>query len=281
MDYSSHLTNFSHLFSNKQKPIIGMVHLKALPGSPSNSLSLEEIIEFGKNDLTILEEGGIDGVIIENYNDYPFFPNKVEPITITSMTLVVNDLIKSTKLPVGVNILRNACSEALTIASLLKAHFIRSNIWTGAYITDQGIIEGCSHLVKRLQKTISSTTKNCSTPLIFADVHCKHSSPLSARSIASEVQDTFERGLADAVIITGERTGLPAKLEILKSLKVKGFAPIIVGSGVTSDNVSEFLPYCDGLIVGTSLKKNGLIDNPVDLIRVKKIVNEVNNVRTK
>lgn len=248
-----------------------MLHLPALPGSPKNILSIEEIIDFTLVDFSTLIEGKIDGILIENFHDFPFFPSIVESITIASMSIIVNEIVKRSPVPVGVNILRNACSEALIIASLTNAQFIRCNVWISSYVTDQGIIHGCSHKVKRLQRILSATTKG-SSPLVFADVHCKHASSLSNRSLDLEVQDAFERGLADAVIITGEKTGVPAKIEDLKLLKEKNFAPILVGSGVTLQNIESFHPFIDGAIVGTSLKKNGEISAPIELKRVKELV---------
>ena len=254
-----------------------MIHLPSLPGSPNNLLGINDILSFAFGELDTLVSGGIDGIIVENFHDYPFYPQSVEPITIASMAIVTQALVQKSTVPIGVNILRNACSEALSIAALTNASFIRCNIWTGAYVTDQGIITGCAHTVKRLQKTLAAAN-NCTSPLIFVDVHCKHASPLSNRPLELEVIDTFDRGAADAVIITGERTGLPAKIENLQMLHKKKIHPILIGSGVTSENVELFLPYADGAIVGSSLKRNCKIDEPTALKKVQNLVAKARNI---
>ncbi len=274
---NSKLDQLENLFGMK-KPIIGMIHLKALPGAPKNSLSVPEIIAHAVDDLNNLVEGKIDGILIENFNDFPFQPFNVEPITIVSMSLIVKELIKSTSVPVGVNVLRNACSDALVIASLTGAEFIRCNFLTGAYVTDQGVIVGCAHILKRLQKQLSCI-KTESTPLIFGDVLCKHASPISPRTIDLEALDALERGLADAVIVTGDRTGLSAKLSDLKLLREKQIQPILIGSGVTLDNIQEILPFIDGVIIGTSLKHKNKISQPVDSKKVEALMQKVQAFR--
>jgi membrane complex biogenesis BtpA family protein len=271
------LDQLEKLFGVK-KPIIGMIHLKALPGAPKSSLSISEVLALAVDDLNSLIEGKIDGVLVENYNDYPFHPFTVEPSTIVSMSLIVKELIKSSSVPVGVNVLRNACSDALIIASFTGAEFIRCNFLTGAYVTDQGVIVGCAHILKRLQKQLSCI-KTETNPLIFGDVLCKHASPISPRTLDLEAIDALERGLADAVIITGNRTGLPAKLSDLKLLREKQIQPILVGSGVTSDSIQEILPYIDGVIIGTSLKHKNKISLPVDRKKVEEIMQKVHEFR--
>ncbi|NHJ33547.1 MAG: BtpA/SgcQ family protein [Asgard group archaeon] len=271
------LDQLEKLFGVK-KPIIGMIHLKALPGAPKNSLSIPEILTHAVKDLNNLVDGNIDGVLVENYNDYPFQPFPVEPSTLVSMSLIVKELIKSSSVPVGVNVLRNACSDALVIASLTGAEFIRCNFLTGAYVTDQGVIVGCAHILKRLQKQLSCI-KTETNPLIFGDVLCKHASAISPRSIDLEAIDALERGLADAVIITGDRTGLPAKLSDLKLLREKQIQPVFVGSGVTIDNIEEILPFVDGIIVGTSIKQKKKISQPIDVEKVNNLMKIVQKYR--
>jgi len=270
---NSKLDQLENLFGVK-KPIIGMIHLKALPGAPKNSLSVPEILTYAVDDLNSLVEGKIDGVLVENFNDFPFQPFNVEPTTIVSMSLIVKELIKSTSVPVGVNVLRNACSDALVIASLTGAEFIRCNFLIGAYVTDQGVIVGCAHILKRLQKQLSCI-KTESSPLIFGDVLCKHASPISPRTLDLEALDALERGLADAVIVTGDRTGLPVKLSDLKLLREKQVQPVLIGSGVTSDNIQEILPFIDGAIIGTSLKYKNKISQPVDSKKAEALMQKV------
>ncbi len=273
----SKLYQLEKLFGVK-KPIIGMIHLKALPGSPNSSLSVPEVLAHAIADLNSLLEGTIDGVLVENYHDYPFQPFAVDNFTLVSMSLIVKEIVKSSTVPVGVNVLRNACSDALVIASLTGAKFIRCNFLTGAYVTDQGVIVGCAHILKRLQKQLSCI-KTESTPLIFGDVLCKHASAIAPRSVDLEAIDALERGLADAVIITGDRTGLSAKISDLQLLYDKQIKPILVGSGVTTETVADLLPLVDGIILGTSLKHKNIISQPIDKKKVQEFMHKVQEIR--
>jgi len=264
---------FEELFSRK-KPIIGMIHLPALPGSPQHQLSLDEIREKALADLHALIEGGVDAVLVENYHDSPFLATTVEDWTVVSMTLLVQEIVKASSKPVGINLLRNACEQALIIASFTGASFIRCNFYSGVYTTEQGIIEGCAPQLQRLHARLK-TMHPLTLPLIFADVHCKHASPLGSRSIIEEVYDAFERGLADAVIISGRRTGLAPDLAVLDELKAQSLHPILLGSGLTRENAREYLSRVDGAIVGTNFKKDGLLENPVEITRVQALIESI------
>jgi membrane complex biogenesis BtpA family protein len=276
--YLLQLQNFHALFSNISKPIIGMIHLPALPGSPKHSLEFDEISSHALNDLNYLIESGVDGVLVENFHDYPFPKSEIPLPTLIPFTLLVQKIVQQSSVPVGVNLLRNACEQALTVASFTGADFIRCNFFTGVYISDQGLIEGCAASLKRYQKRLQGI-KTISDPKIFADIHCKHAAPLSSRSLDLEVQDAFERGMADGIIITGERTGLPTKIKDLQLLQSKGLAPIIIGSGLTSKNVDQLLPLAHGAIVGSSFKKDGLLSNPIDSKKVKQFMSKVKEIR--
>ncbi|MEA2071379.1 MAG: BtpA/SgcQ family protein [Asgard group archaeon] len=268
------LKRFRRLFNKKSKPIIGMIHLKPLPGSPNHSLSIPEIIAAAVDDFNALVMGGIDGVLIENYHDNPYHATECDTYTNSIITLIVKALQKRTNIPIGINILRNACSDALKIAQITNADFIRCNIFTGAYVTDQGIIQGCARKLQTIKKNWSLRLENNYTnTLIFADVFCKHATPIASRNINYEIADAFNRGLADAIIITGNKTGEPIDLETLQNLYQENkSSPIILGSGLTSDNAEQLLEYADGAIVGTFTKKDHLIEKPVDTKNVQKLM---------
>ncbi|NHK31117.1 MAG: BtpA/SgcQ family protein [Asgard group archaeon] len=276
--YTHKLQSFHALFSNTSKPIIGMIHLPALPGSPKHTLDFDEISSHALSDLNYLIKSGVDGVLVENFHDNPFLKSEIPLLTLIPFTLLVQRIAQNSTIPVGVNLLRNACEQALTVASFTGADFIRCNFFTGAYISDQGIIEGCAASLKRYQKQLQGT-KTISQPKIFADIHCKHAAPLSSRSLDLEVQDAFERGLADGIIITGERTGLPTKIKDLQLLQSKDLAPILIGSGLTYENVDQLLPLAHGAIVGSYFKKDGLLSNPIDSKKVGQFIAKVKEIR--
>jgi membrane complex biogenesis BtpA family protein len=275
----TNLEQFNTLFKTS-KPIIGMIHLPALPGSVNHNLNLDDILSHALNDMQSLVDAKVDGILVENYHDYPFLRNNLPLHIIIPMTLLVQELVQQSPLPIGVNLLRNACDQALLLAAFTGAQFIRCNFYTGAYIADQGIFEGCASQLKRLQKELANfQTKTI--PRIFADVHCKHAIPVANRSLVLDVYDAFERGLADAVIITGERTGLPTKVADLQALNQKGFAPIIIGSGLNHENATTLLPLAHGAIVGSAFKEKGQLSNPIDKSKVKDFMSIVKALRKK
>jgi hypothetical protein len=159
-------------------------------------------------------------------------------------------------LPMGINVLRNDGCAALSIAHALGAQFVRVNILTGARVTDQGILQGIAHDLLRLRRMLDAPNLR-----IFADVNVKHSAPLGAASLDDEIDDVMHRGGADALIVTGAGTGKAADLDELKRVAGRaGQMPVYVGSGVSAETIGELLQVADGVIVGTSLKTDGIVD---------------------
>ncbi|MGC8599847.1 MAG: BtpA/SgcQ family protein [Nitrososphaeria archaeon] len=251
----------------KKRPfIIGMIHLKPLLGSPGYS-GLNSVVDLAIRDLKNLQEGGVDGVMIENFWDVPYFKDpSSNPETVASFARVICEIKKKASVPVGVNMLRNGCNGALSLAEAFELEFIRVNVLNEAYITDQGIIEGCAPYLMRLRTYLRSKVA------VLADVHVKHSYPMLQRPAEESAIDAEERGMADAIIITGSRTGNPPSPEEVKNVREKVKVPVLVGSGLTPDNAKELLKYADGAIVGTYFKEKGKVENPVDPERVKKLI---------
>jgi membrane complex biogenesis BtpA family protein len=251
----------------RPKPIIGMVHLEPLPGSARYAGSLESVERRARADARALREGGVDGVLVENFGDAPFFPNRVPPETVAAIAVLASHLVREARLPLGVNVLRNDAPAALAIAAAAGARFVRVNVHTGTMDTDQGILEGEAHRTLRLRASLRLETA------ILADLLVKHAAPLVDRAVEDLAEESVERGLADAVVVTGPATGRPPDLSFLERVKAAvPSAPVLVGSGVDPDNIEEILSVADGLIVGTSLKRGGVVTNAVDLARVKRLV---------
>jgi membrane complex biogenesis BtpA family protein len=243
-----------------QKPVFGMVHLRALPGAPLFGGSLDEVTDAAVADAGALSAGGCDGMVFENFGDRPF-RKLVDPETIASMTRVIGECARRITIPFGVNVLRNDARAALAVAAATGASFIRINIHIGAMLTDQGIIEGDAAATLRLRASLAPNV------LIFADYMVKHASPIGECS----VHDLRERGLADAIIISGKETGEPADVTRLASARQSIDAPLIIGSGLTAENAASYAD-ADGAIVGTSIKHDGRIEMPVDPLRVERAV---------
>lgn len=234
------------------KILVGMIHLPALPGAPQNKDSMDTLIKFATSQAEKLQRAGVDGCIIENIGDAPFFRESVPPITVAAMAIIVNEVKKMSNLSVGINILRNAWEEAFSIAHITGADFIRINVVSGAYATDQGIIEGCGAELARLKKALGSEV------LVFGDVHVKHAYPLYDVPIEVAAMDLAERGGVDVVIVSGDRSESLPTIEMVNSVKSKLKKPVIIGSGTDTSNLQNLRQYydnCDGLI--TDFKEPG------------------------
>ncbi len=256
-----------HQLFKTRTPIIGVVHLLPLPTSPRWGGSLKSVIDRAEQEATALASGGVDGIIVENFFDAPFTKNQVDPAVVSAMTVVVQRIQNLVTLPVGLNVLRNDGKSAMAIASCVKAQFIRVNVLTGVMATDQGLIEGEAHQLLRYRRELGSDVK------IFADVLVKHARPLSSPNLTVAVKDTIERGLADAVILSGWSTGSPPNLEDLElACGAAAGTPVFIGSGANWENIGTLLQAADGVIVSSSLKRHGQISQPIDPIRVSQFV---------
>jgi membrane complex biogenesis BtpA family protein len=258
---------FHKLWPDTARPVIGMLHAPPLPGAPSHRGDMDAIRYRVLSDAEAWVDGGADGLMLENFGDAPFFPDRVPTIAVAHLTALASEIRRRFDLPLGVNVLRNDGRAALAIAHAVGAQFIRVNVLCGARVTDQGIVQGVAQDLLRDRAAL-----NCNIH-ILADVDVKHSAPLAVRPLADEVSDLINRGGADAIIISGASTGKAADVEQLKQARAAGQgAPVLVGSGVTSETIAQYAPHADGFIVGTSVKQGGVITNPVQMERVKALV---------
>jgi membrane complex biogenesis BtpA family protein len=256
------------LAPKKRHSVIGMLHIPALPGAPLARTEFAKIKDFVLRDAKSLRDGGVDCIMMENFGDVPFFPGRVPAHVVALMTALACDVKDSIDLPLGINVLRNDGMSALAVALASGADFIRVNVLTGARVTDQGVIQGIAAELLRYRSEL-----NARHIKIMADVDVKHSAPLAARPIKDEVEDTIKRALADAVIVSGAGTGKPISQQTLADVaKAADKTPVILGSGVNVSNINDYKSRAWGFIVGTSLKKDGLVDNPIDVTRVKELM---------
>jgi membrane complex biogenesis BtpA family protein len=228
---------------------------------------MESVVELAVNDARAYERGGAHALFIENFGDVPFTRGSVAPETIAAMAAAGRAIREAVKLPIGFNVLRNDACAALALCAVCGGAFVRVNVHTGAMLTDQGLIEGNAYDTLRYRRRI------CPAAQIFADVHVKHAVPLGNWTIEDAARDTVERGLADALIVSGTGTGLATDLADVE--RVRHTCPatkVLLGSGVRLENIRDFLPVADGFIVASSLKLNGKLSNPVDVERVAALV---------
>lgn len=259
-------------WSSRPCPVIGMLHAPPLPGSPSYAGEFASLQATLLKDAEALVEGGVDGLMLENFGDVPFYPDRVPAITVACMTSLATELRRRFQVPLGINVLRNDGRSAMAVAVACGASFIRVNILCGARVADQGLLQGIAHDLLRDRSHLRAQAIQ-----IWADVDVKHSAPLAERSLADDVHDLIERGTADAVIVSGPSTGSPVDIATLRTVKsAAGSTPVLIGSGVTAASFDELAPFANGVIVGTSLKEGGLARNPVETERVKSLVAKVN-----
>jgi len=258
------------------RPVIGMVHLPPLPGAPGAGISGAEIRDRMLRDVEALAAGGrgVDGILLENFGDAPFHPGPVPAHVVARMSVLVSEARRHTDLPLGVNVLRNDAVGALSVADAAGARFVRVNVWTGARVTDQGILEGKAHEVLRLRRALGSRVR------VFADVDVKHSAPVTPRPLEEEARETAGRGRADALVVTGPATGSPPEAErILEVRDAVPPTPVVVGSGVTPGAAPALVRASDGLIVGSALQQEGGPGRPVEAERVRHLMDGVREAR--
>jgi membrane complex biogenesis BtpA family protein len=255
------------MFNHRKKMLIGVVHLRPLPGAPRFTGKFDDVLRLAVNDARAYERGGVDGLFIENFGDIPFAKSSVGPETIAAMAAAGRAIREAVKVPIGFNVLRNDACAALALCAACGGAFVRVNVHSGAMLTDQGLIEGNGFQTLRYRRAI------CPAALIFADVHVKHAVPLGDWGLEEAARDTLARGLADALIVSGSGTGMAADVTDVERVRhACPTARILLGSGITLGNVRDFAPVADGFIVGTSLKSAGKVSNAVDPKRVAALV---------
>jgi len=248
------------------KMFIGVLHLPPLPGSYRWEGDIAKILSQATAEASKLVDGNVDGIIIENFGDAPFRIGQVEPETVATMTLVVHTLKQITDLPIGINMLRNDAHSALAIATATNSAFIRVNVHYGVMAADEGIVEGQAFDTLRKRRLLGSDVK------ILADILVKHAVPIGPSDLGLVAKETLNRGLADGLIVSGPVTGI--ETDVADVEQVRHATPddlLLIGSGANPDNVQQLLKYADGAIVGTWLKEQGIISQPIDPNRVKQM----------
>jgi len=251
------------------KPLIGMIHLLPLPGSVHYERSaLPSIVDSALSDLAALESGGADAALVENLRDAPF-AKLASKETIAAMTVVVQEVARKARIPIGVSVLRNDGNAALAIAAATGALFIRVNVFCGVAFTDQGIIEGDACSLLQLRERLGCDMK------ILADVHVKHAAhPTTIEEAAIDAT----RNHPDALIVSGIGSGKRTSPEDLQAVKQATSLPVFVGSGVRIDNLPTYRE-ADGFIIGMALKEGYKVESPVDTERVRAMSEAIAGLR--
>jgi membrane complex biogenesis BtpA family protein len=256
-----------NIFS-REKVLLGMVHLLPLPGSPRYQGSLQAILDRAVTDAQAIATGGMDGCLVENSGDVPFSGDPVGPETVAAMTSIIAEIRRTVAIPCGVNVLKNDPRAALAIAHATGARFVRITVHAGVVVAGQGIIQGDAFGTLRYRRTIGAEGV-----ALWVDFMTQHGGPLVAGDPAQEAKDLVHRELADALVVSGRGTGEAADLELLKTVrKAVSGTPMLVGSGATRDTIKALFEIADGAIVGTAVKQDGKLANPIDPARVAHLV---------
>ncbi|MCA8950720.1 MAG: BtpA/SgcQ family protein [Planctomycetes bacterium] len=254
----------------RSRLLLGVVHLRPLPSAPGHR-SIADIVERALRDATAYARGGFDGLVVENFGDVPFHKgNREDPVPpdVPAMLAVVGAALRDALgLPLAINCLRNDGIAALGAAAACGARWIRVNVLSGAYATDQGIIEGEAARLFAYKRQLGRSAAGIE---VLADVHVKHATPLGERDLGIAARDLAERSGCAGIVLSGTRTGEPVAVEELDTARAAvGRFPLWIGSGLTAANAAELWPRCDGAIVGTAVKRGGRVNEPVDPARVR------------
>ncbi len=250
------------------KDIIGMLHVQALPGTPRNHKSMQEIIDFSLREAEIYLNSGITSLIIENMHDTPYLLNSVGPEITSSMAILAYELKKRFDINLGIQILAGANKEALAVAYTSGADFIRAEGFVFSHVADEGLMNSCAGELLRYRKQIGADNVK-----VIVDIKKKH----SAHAITADV-DIVETAKAaqffnaDGLIITGISTGVSADIEELKAVKSAVSIPVLIGSGINANNVKSYLQYADAVIVGSYVKEEGLWSNKLSQERINNLL---------
>ncbi len=265
------------LFGRRRRAVIGVIHSRPLPGAPAyEGEDMQDIISYAQAEAGRYRAGGVDGLIVENHGDIPFAkPERLGPETAACMAVMTQAVRAASGLPVGVNVLANGALHALAVAKAAGASFIRVNQWANAYVANEGFIEGAAGEATRYRAWLRARAVR-----IFADVHVKHGAHaiVADRSVAELARDA-EFFDADAAIVTGQRTGDAATMDELRAVAAGTSLPVVVGSGVTPDNIGDIFTVADAVIVASWLKVAGVWWNAVDPERLAVFMDAVGHAR--
>jgi membrane complex biogenesis BtpA family protein len=246
------------------RALIGVVHLQALPGTPRASHDIAQITEIAVNEARLYRDAGFHGLMIENTHDRPYLKANVGPEIIAAMSVIGSEIRKAVALPLGVQVLAGANHGALAVALACGASFIRVEGFVFAHVADEGLIEASAGTLLRYRRAIKADHIR-----VFADIKKKHSAhAITADVDLVETAKAAEFFLVDGVIVSGVATGQPTDPREVAAVAGAVSIPTLVGSGVRPENISEF-SAADALIVGSSIKHDGVWSNPIDAERAR------------
>jgi uncharacterized protein len=257
------------------KPLVGVIHVGALPGTPASSLKVDELIELAVREAAVYRDGGVDGLMVENMHDVPYLRGAVGPEVVAALAVVARAVKSEVSLPVGVQILAGANVESLAVAHAAGLDYVRVEAYAFAHVADEGLIQSSAAELLRFRRKIGAEGVR-----VWADVKKKHSAhAITADVSLGETCAAVEFMRGDAVIVSGSATGEPPRAADAREAKSHCRIPVMLGSGVSPGNVAEFYDAADGFIVGSYFKEGGLWSNTVERARVETLVEAVRRLR--
>jgi len=259
------------------KSLAAMIAVRALPGSPLYEGSKQKVIDTAMKDLEIYKKVEVQSIILENDFDLPYMRPPLPDTAIELMTEIAIKVRNEFDGPIGIQMLEAANETSLEIAHETDLDYIRVEGFVFAHVGTSGIIEGCAAKLLRKRKTL-----NAERIKVFADVkkkHCAHALTADL-DITDEVKQA-EFCLVDGIIITSKFTGIaPNQNDFVKVRKITKL-PLLVGSGMTPENISEFLPLADVFIVGSVFRQDGKFLGETEPNRVNKFMKVFDRERKK
>jgi hypothetical protein len=268
------MKKFNRVFTNN-KSVIGMIHVKAMPGTPNYGNDVKAIIKSAVEEAKLYKAAGIDSIAIENMHGVPYLKGKTGPEITTLMSIIAYEVKNVSMLPCGIQILAGANKQALAAAMASGIDFIRAEGFVFAHVADEGIIESSAGELLRYRKQIGAEHI-----LVFTDIKKKHSS----HSITSDVDlketaKAAEFFMSDGLIITGSATGEETDPEDVKVVKENTSIPVLVGSGINVNNIELFIDSADAFIIGSHFKVEGKWNNEIDKNKVEKFMYKISSLR--
>lgn len=256
---------------NQHKPVIAMIHVEALPGTPNYKGSVKAILDKALKEAETYLNAGIKILMIENMHDVPYMNRHAGVEVTTVMSIILYEIKKRFEMPTGIQILAGANKEALAATNSAGADFIRAEGFVFSHIADEGMFNSDAGELLRYRKQIGAENI-----LIFTDIKKKLSSHAITEDVnIVETAKAAEFFLSDGVIITGISTGKEPDVDEIMKVKAKVNIPVIAGSGITAENIQPYYEYCDAFIIGSYFKKDNKWFNTIDDEKVRLLLKKL------
>jgi membrane complex biogenesis BtpA family protein len=251
------------------KFLAAMVAVLPLPGSPLYTGDDQGVMDQALADLEVYKQAGVDSILFENDHDLPYIQPPLDERGVALMTKIVKEARARFEGPIGIQMLEAANITSLEIAAEADLDYIRVEAFVFAHVGGSGVINGSAGKILRRRKELKADRIK-----VFADVKKKHGS--HSLTIDLDIKDEIKQAeffMADGVIVTSHFTGINPDKEDLAKAKQATNLPVLIGSGMTAENIREYLPLADGFIVGSYFRKDGMFLETLEPERLNTFMN--------